>query len=74
MLYLDFNNEVQTSELINKLLYLNKIVVSPVTITDKKELIMLRKMEREGVGSRGRRRGRNVNGRGRGRAWRPRAA
>ena len=39
MLYLDFNDEVQTNKLIKKLLYLNKIVVSPVTITDKKELI-----------------------------------
>ena len=39
MLYLDFNNEVQTSELINKLLYINKIVASPITFVNNKELI-----------------------------------
>ena len=39
MLYLDFNNEVQTNELINKLLYLNKTVASPITIINNKELI-----------------------------------
>lgn len=39
MLYLDFNNEVQTNELVNKLLCLNKTVASPITIMDKRELI-----------------------------------
>ncbi|MGL5348816.1 MAG: 5-formyltetrahydrofolate cyclo-ligase [Peptostreptococcaceae bacterium] len=39
MLYLDFNNEVQTTELVNKLLCLNKIVASPITIMDTRELI-----------------------------------
>ena len=39
MLYLDFNNEVKTNELVNKLLCLNKIVASPITIMDKRELV-----------------------------------
>lgn len=39
MLYLDFNNEVQTSSLIKKLLSLNKIVSSPITLVDSKQLI-----------------------------------
>lgn len=39
MLYLDFNNEVQTNELVNKLICLNKVVASPITIMDKRELI-----------------------------------
>ncbi|MGL6104719.1 5-formyltetrahydrofolate cyclo-ligase [Romboutsia sp.] len=39
MLYLDFNNEVQTTELVNKLLCLNKVVATPVTIMDKRELV-----------------------------------
>lgn len=39
MLYLDFNNEVQTTELVNKLLCLNKVVASPITIMDNRELI-----------------------------------
>lgn len=38
MLYLDFNNEVQTTELINKLICLNKVVATPITIIDKREL------------------------------------
>lgn len=39
MLYLDFNNEVQTSTLITKLLSLKKIVSSPITIVNSKQLI-----------------------------------
>ncbi|MGL5311680.1 MAG: 5-formyltetrahydrofolate cyclo-ligase [Peptostreptococcaceae bacterium] len=39
MLYLDFNNEVQTNELVNKLICLNKVVASPITIMDKRELV-----------------------------------
>lgn len=39
MLYLDFNNEVQTTELVNKLICLNKIVATPITIMDKRELV-----------------------------------
>lgn len=38
MLYLDFNNEVQTTELVNKLIKLNKFVAIPVTLIDKKLL------------------------------------
>lgn len=39
MLYLDFNNEVQTDELVKKLIYLRKIVSSPVTIMENRQLI-----------------------------------
>lgn len=39
MLYLDFNNEVQTDELINKLISLGKIVSSPITIVKERKLI-----------------------------------
>lgn len=39
MLYLDFNNEVQTDTLIKKLLSLKKIVSSPITIKETHTLI-----------------------------------
>lgn len=39
MLYLDFNNEVKTDELINKLISLKKIVSSPITIVKERKLI-----------------------------------
>lgn len=39
MLYLDFNNEVQTDELINKLVCLKKVVSSPITLKDERKLI-----------------------------------
>lgn len=39
MLYLDFNNEVQTDSLIQKLLSLKKIVSSPITIKKNHTLI-----------------------------------
>lgn len=39
MLYLDFNNEVKTDELIVKLLSLGKTVSSPITIKEEKKLI-----------------------------------
>lgn len=39
MLYLDFNNEVKTDQLITKLLSLRKTVVAPVTIKDERKLI-----------------------------------
>lgn len=39
MLYLDFNNEVQTDDLINKLISLRKIVASPITLKEEKKLI-----------------------------------
>lgn len=39
MLYLDFNNEVQTDGLINKLISLRKIVASPITLKENKSLI-----------------------------------
>lgn len=39
MLYLDFNNEVKTNELIVKLLSLGKTVSSPITIKEEKKLI-----------------------------------
>ncbi|HSQ88593.1 5-formyltetrahydrofolate cyclo-ligase [Romboutsia sp.] len=39
MLYLDFNNEVQTDELINKLICLKKVVSSPITLKDERRLI-----------------------------------
>lgn len=38
MLYLDFNNEVKTDNLVNSLINLNKVVSSPITIVDSKEL------------------------------------
>ncbi|MCU6325954.1 hypothetical protein KSU18_22880, partial [Enterobacter quasiroggenkampii] len=39
MLYLNFNNEVQTDNLIKKLLSLKKIVSSPITIKENHTLI-----------------------------------
>ncbi|MCC0638176.1 MULTISPECIES: 5-formyltetrahydrofolate cyclo-ligase [unclassified Clostridioides] len=39
MLYLDFNNEVNTGNLIKKLLSLKKIVSSPITIKENHTLI-----------------------------------
>ena len=39
MLYLDFNNEVKTNQLITKLISLRKTVASPVTIKDERKLI-----------------------------------
>lgn len=39
MLYLDFNNEVKTDELINKLISLKKTVSSPITITKERKLV-----------------------------------
>ena len=39
MLYLDFNNEVKTDNLINKLIFLNKIVASPITLKEEKKLV-----------------------------------
>ncbi len=39
MLYLDFNNEVKTDQLITKLIYLRKTVAAPVTIKDERKLI-----------------------------------
>lgn len=39
MLYLDFNNEVQTDELIKKLITSKKIVSSPITIVKERKLI-----------------------------------
>ena len=39
MLYLDFNNEVQTDDLINKLISLRKTVASPITLKEEKKLI-----------------------------------
>lgn len=39
MLYLDFNNEVQTDDLIKELISLNKIVSSPITLVNSKQLI-----------------------------------
>ena len=39
MLYLDFNNEVKTDQLITKLISLRKTVASPVTIKDERKLI-----------------------------------
>ncbi len=38
MLYLDFNNEVKTDQLINKLISLRKTVASPVTIKNERKL------------------------------------
>ena len=38
-LYLDFNNEVKTDQLITKLISLRKTVTSPVTIKDERKLI-----------------------------------
>lgn len=39
MLYLDFNNEVATDNLITKLLNLEKIVASPITLKEERKLI-----------------------------------
>ena len=39
MLYLDFNYEVKTDQLITKLISLRKTVTSPVTIKDERKLI-----------------------------------
>ncbi|MGL4912022.1 MAG: 5-formyltetrahydrofolate cyclo-ligase [Romboutsia sp.] len=39
MLYLDFNNEVKTDELINELITLRKIVSSPITLKEERVLI-----------------------------------
>lgn len=39
MLYLDFNNEVSTDNLIKKLLNLGKIVSSPITLKEERKLI-----------------------------------
>ena len=39
MLYLDFNNEVQTDNLVNKLINLGKIVSSPITLKNEKKLM-----------------------------------
>ena len=39
MLYLDFNNEVATDHLINKLISLRKTVTSPITIVEDRVLI-----------------------------------
>lgn len=39
MLYLDFNNEVSTDNLIKKLLDLGKIVSSPITLKEERKLI-----------------------------------
>lgn len=39
MLYLDFNNEVKTDQLITKLISLRKTVVAPVTLKDERKLI-----------------------------------
>lgn len=39
MLYLDFNNEVSTDNLINHLIDLGKIVASPITLKEERKLI-----------------------------------
>jgi 5-formyltetrahydrofolate cyclo-ligase len=39
MLYLDFNNEVQTDEMINKLMSLKKNVYAPITLKEDRKLI-----------------------------------
>lgn len=39
MLYLDFNNEVKTDDLITKLISLRKIVSSPITLKDERNLV-----------------------------------
>ena len=39
MLYLDFNNEVKTDQLITKLISLRKTVAAPVTLKDERKLI-----------------------------------
>lgn len=39
MLYLDFNNEVATDNLIKKLIKLGKIVASPITLKEERKLI-----------------------------------
>ena len=39
MLYLDFNNEVSTDNLINKLISMGKTVASPITLKEERKLI-----------------------------------
>lgn len=39
MLYLDFNNEVKTTDLINSLILDKKIISTPVTLKDERKLI-----------------------------------
>ena len=39
MLYLDFNNEVSTDNLIKKLIALKKVVSSPITLKEERKLI-----------------------------------
>lgn len=39
MLYLDFNNEVKTDQLITKLISLRKTVAAPVTLKNERKLI-----------------------------------
>ena len=39
MLYLDFNNEVATDNLVNKLIKLGKTVASPITLKEERRLI-----------------------------------
>lgn len=39
MLYLDFNNEVATDNLINELIKLGKTVASPITLKEERKLI-----------------------------------
>lgn len=39
MTYLDFNNEVKTDYMINKLIDMNKSVLVPITIKEKKQLL-----------------------------------
>lgn len=39
MLYLDFNNEVKTDDLVSKLIYLRKTVASPITLKEERKLI-----------------------------------
>lgn len=39
MLYLDFNNEVMTDDLINKLINLGKTVACPITLKEERKLI-----------------------------------
>lgn len=42
MLYLDFNNEVKTDQLITKLISLRKTVAAPVTLKMKESLYLLK--------------------------------
>ena len=39
MLYLDFNNEVKTDQLITKLISLKKAVAAPIALKDERKLI-----------------------------------